>query len=111
MPKVAVRLDKEDSGLPQLASHLQYGPKARRIALVVCDASKVETDMDTGAVTVTVRISRLEEVLAEDLPTAVTMLQSSLDARFGALGDDATKAGTKPGAANGSGASSSEVGR
>lgn len=81
MARIQVKLDKEDSGLSQLAARLSTAPRAMRIALVVCDCSKIERDMDTGGETVTVRISQLEEVPAAELDAAVKMLHTSLSER------------------------------
>ena len=86
MPKLQMKLDKQDSGLPLLAGKLAASPQARRLALVVCDCSKIETDMDTGAESVTVRVSRLEEVPAGSVGDAVALLQAAVFARTHVVG-------------------------
>lgn len=76
MPKLASKLDKEDSGLPGIADRLDNS-SSQRLALVVLDCSKVELDLDKASRTVTVGIRQIEEVPASRLDQAIAILQEA----------------------------------
>ena len=75
MAKLQNKLEKEDSGLAQLAGRLAASPRSQRLALVLCDAAKVERDLHTGGEVITVRMTEMEEVPAGYVADAVDMLQ------------------------------------
>ena len=63
-PKLAAALPAgtDANGLPDIAHQLAQDPSRQHVAVIVFDTSRLTTDTDTGDVTPTVRILRLEPI-------------------------------------------------
>lgn len=83
MPKIRASLPKEvdGNGLYRLASRAAEDPTRLHFAVVVCDCWKIETDTDTGARNVTVRIRRIEEVAPRSMRQAEALLYEAIEHR------------------------------
>jgi aminopeptidase C len=73
----------DSDGLSALASSLIEHPAQLRVMLAVIDCQKITTKTDSGEKIATVRVRRIEQVLAEDLTTAEKLLRRALESRTG----------------------------
>lgn len=84
MAKLAASLPNgERNGLSNLTGALCDQPHAKHIVIAVVDCKSVVTDMDTGEITPTARILRIEPVLRADYGLAESLLRRGLEQRHG----------------------------
>jgi hypothetical protein len=74
----------DGNGLAAIVSELIRNPKQMHVCIAIVDTRKVTTDADSGDVTPTVRIRRIEVIGdAEDMRVAERLMRRSLDQRTG----------------------------
>src|SRR5260221_11436572 len=82
--KLANTLPKGSAnGLGPLVPGLIRDPSRFRVFLAVVDCQSVTTDTDTGEMTPTARIRRIEAVLPGDLEAARRLMQRAVESRTG----------------------------
>jgi hypothetical protein len=73
----------DNDGITSMESRLIKKPKGHIVALVILDAKKVETDVETGEKTAKLKIRRIESILPEDVETAAQLIRRSFESRTG----------------------------
>jgi hypothetical protein len=73
----------EANGLLAIADELVKDPNRPRAAIIILDAKRGTEDYDQHDTTVTVRVRRVELLLAKDLEQAELMLRRAMGARNG----------------------------
>lgn len=73
----------EGNGLAALGPRLTEEPHKPRVALIVLNCKSISTDVDTGEITPTARILRIEPVLEADLARAEQLMRRGLQQRTG----------------------------
>lgn len=71
------------NGLGPIVMDLINHPDRYKVALVIIDCKKVETDTDTGEIIPTARIRRVEAITGSDRETARRLMQRALEKRTG----------------------------
>lgn len=85
MAKLAAALPNgERNGLSNITGQLCDSPHVKHLVIAVVDCKSVVTDMDTGEITPTARILRIEPVMRADYGTAEALLRRALEMRHGA---------------------------
>ncbi len=74
--------DGEGNGLQAIARQLAKHPEQAHIALVILDCKATSTDNDTGVVTATARVKRIEPITF-DKPMLLRMMDRAQEARTG----------------------------
>lgn len=80
MAKLTVKLG-DDSGLPELADRAQCDPSRSHLAIVAANAVEIREQLATGQKTVTIQITKIEEVAPGDMLDALRMMQRAKDCR------------------------------
>ena len=84
MTNLAGGLPKGDAnGLTALARELIDSPQSVHVVVALIDCKKITTDNDTGDVTPTARIRRIEAISEGDRELAAKMLRRALERRTG----------------------------
>jgi len=84
MAKLKASLPNGDrNGLSSITGPLVDAPHVKHMVLIVVDCKSVSSDMDTGEVTPTARILRIEPVTREDYGTAEKLIRRALEHRHG----------------------------
>jgi hypothetical protein len=74
----------DGNGLSAIVSELIRDPKRMHVCICIIDTKKVTTDADSGDVTPTARIRRIEVIAdSEDMRVAERLMRRSLDQRTG----------------------------
>jgi len=73
----------ESNGLAAMGPNLTEEPHKPRVALIVLNCKSISTDVDTGEITPTARILRIEPVLDDDLERAEQLMRRGLARRTG----------------------------
>jgi hypothetical protein len=81
---VSGALPKGDAnGLGPIVRDLIDHPHRYHVVMAIVDCKKVTTDNDSGDITPTARIRRIEAVLHADLPVAEQLMRRALEKRSG----------------------------
>lgn len=84
MAKLRTTLPEGDrNGLSSITGPLCDHPERKHMVLIVVDCKSVNTDMDTGEITPSARILRIEPVSRVDYPTAEKLMRRALETRHG----------------------------
>lgn len=84
MTKLSGSLPSGDgNGLTEVTSAMLNDPGRLHVAIAIVDCSKITTNTDTGEVTPTARIRRIEVVTDEDRKVAEGLMRRALDQRTG----------------------------
>ena len=75
--------DGDGNGLVAIHSTLIRRPHKCHVIIAIIDCSKITTNPDTGEISPTVRLRRVEVITDEDVPTAELLMMRSLDSRLG----------------------------
>lgn len=71
------------NGIAGLANDLITKPGEMHVVLAIVDTYKLTTDVDANTVIPTLRVRRIEPLLAEDLGTARRLLERAFEQRTG----------------------------
>ncbi len=73
----------DNNGASAIGGELVRTPHRLHPMIAIVDCRRITTDADTGEHTATVRVRRIEALLADDLPAAERLLRRALEFRTG----------------------------
>jgi len=73
------------NGLGPIATELIDNPQGYKIVLAIVDCKETKTDTDTGEVSPTLRIRRIEAITGGDRAEAQRLMRRALERRSGSL--------------------------